>query len=309
MLLLNKPAGIVIHPTYKHVDGDTLWDALLAYLADQPTEEWTPPTLPDELAWSRAPEHVRVLLRQVRQDRLIREEGPLPRPCLLHRLDKDTSGIIALARTERARRSLIHQFHDHTIVKRYLALVSPGLPTWAIPRTTFTIMRKYADGTMQASSLPASSFDLSTITPNDELILHGLLQRDPDDRRRCIVGPDGQEATTAVRVLAHQRGYSLLEARPITGRTHQIRAHLTALGYPIVGDQTYALPASEKIADIMLQRQFLHAHSLTLRRYPDQAICTFVAPLAEDLLTWLNSTIPEASGVLYANAAQPVIPT
>ncbi len=307
MLLLNKPAGIVIHPTYKHVDGDTLWDALLAYLANQQAETWTPPELADEPEWSRAPEHARVLLRQVRRERLIREEGPLPRPCLLHRLDKDTSGIVALACTERARRSLVHQFHDHTIVKRYLALVSPGSPNWAMPRTAFTVTKHDADGSAHVFSLPTSHFDLSTVTLSDELLLHGPLQRDPDDRRRCVVGPDGQEAITAVRVLTHLRGYSLLEARPITGRTHQIRAHLTALGYPIVGDQTYTLPISEPTADVMLKRQFLHAHSLTLRRYPDQALCTFVAPLADDLLTWLNHTIPEAPGAMYANTAQPIV--
>ena len=307
MLLLNKPAGIVIHPTYKHVDGDTLWDALLAYLANQQAETWTPPELADEPEWSRAPEHARVLLRQVRRERLIREEGPLPRPCLLHRLDKDTSGIVALACTERARRSLVHQFHDHTIVKRYLALVSPGSPNWAMPRTAFTVTKHDADGSAHVFSLPTSHFDLSTVTLSDELLLHGPLQRDPDDRRRCVVGPDGQEAITAVRVLAHLRGYSLLEARPITGRTHQIRAHLTALGYPIVGDQTYTLPISEPTADVMLKRQFLHAHSLTLRRYPDQTLCTFVAPLADDLLTWLNYTIPEAPGAIYANTAQTIV--
>jgi len=302
MLLLNKPAGIVMHPTYKHVDGDTLWDALLSYLAQQEVEVWTPPELADEPEWSQAPEHVRVLLRQVRYERLMREEGPLPRPCLLHRLDKDTSGIVALARTERARRFLSRQFHEHTIMKRYLAVVAAGSPDWARPRTSFTLTQTSASGQTLSWVLPDAAFDLSRVEPMEELLLCGALQRDPDDRRRCIVGSDGQEAATVVRVLAHVGGYTLLEARPVTGRTHQIRAHLAALGYPIVGDQTYSLPDSKEA--VFLERQFLHAYSLTLRRYPDNTLCTFTAPLADDLVAWLERAMPEATGVFHAYTTQ-----
>jgi 23S rRNA-/tRNA-specific pseudouridylate synthase len=75
--------------------------------------------------------------------------------------------------------------------------------------------------------------------------------------------------------------------RPVTGRTHQIRAHLAALGYPIVGDRTYGLPIADQ-----LTRQFLHAYSLTLRRYPDNTLCTFIAPLADDLATWAERYFP-----------------
>jgi 23S rRNA pseudouridine1911/1915/1917 synthase len=88
----------------------------------------------------------------------------------------------------------------------------------------------------------------------------------------------------------------------VTGRTHQIRAHLAALGYPIVGDQTYSLPDSK--GAIFLQRQFLHAYSLTLRRYPDNTLCTFIAPLADDLVAWLKRAMPEATGVFHAYTAQ-----
>jgi 23S rRNA pseudouridine1911/1915/1917 synthase len=307
LLLVNKPARVVIHPTYKHVNGDTLWDALLIQLAQQGGDNWQPPELLDEPEWSQAPAHIQEMLRQRRRERLQKEEGLLPHPCLLHRLDKDTSGVVALARTERARRYVIHQFHDHTIVKRYLAVVRPGSPDWTVPRTTFTMTRRYLDGTESPVEVVAPAFDLLTAYEAGlrEMTLRGPLQRDPDDRRRCIVGPAGQEAITMIRILAYMHGYAFLEARPITGRTHQIRAHLAALGYPIVGDQTYALPAVVGTADAALRRQFLHASSLSLRRYPDNVQCTFVAPLADDLVSWLRHHVPAGLGIFDANIALP----
>ena len=284
LLLVNKPAGLVIHPTYKHSNG-TLWDAVLAYTQQLGQDGWRPPILPDEPQWANAPADVQVMLRNLRLERLWKEEGLLPRPCLLHRLDKDTSGIVALARTERSRRHLVKQLEEHTLVKRYLAVVQQGSPNWTCPRASFTIIRQLANGQKQ----PADASFVLTNPTEDEFLLDGPLQRDPDDRRRCIVGPDGQSATTLVRVLAVERGYALLDVRPVTGRTHQIRAHLAALGYAIIGDQTYGLP-SPQTSVTALNRQFLHADSLTLRRYPDNELCTFVAPLASDLQAWLEKT-------------------
>ena len=81
LLIVNKPAGLVVHPTYKHLD-DTMWDALLAYLARQGSDGWRPPELPDEPEWARAPEHIRLMLRERRLEKIWREEGPLPRPAL-----------------------------------------------------------------------------------------------------------------------------------------------------------------------------------------------------------------------------------
>src|SRR5436190_17655645 len=147
LLLVNKPAGLVIHPTYKHSDG-TLWDALLAYTQQLGQDDWRPPELPDKPEWAAAPADVQVMLRNQRIERLWKEEGLLPRPCLLHRLDKDTSGIVALARTERSRRHLVRQFQDHSIVKRYLAVVQQGAPAWAQPRATFTIAKRSPEGSM-----------------------------------------------------------------------------------------------------------------------------------------------------------------
>ncbi|HLZ56009.1 MAG TPA: RluA family pseudouridine synthase [Ktedonosporobacter sp.] len=287
LLIVNKPAGVVIHPTYKHAD-DTMWDALLLYLEEQEQDSWQPPLLPDEPAWAGAPTPIQEMLRERRLERYWKEEGLLPRPCLLHRLDKDTSGVVALARTERSRRHITHQFYDHNIVKRYLAVVHKGAPDWAMPHTTFTVTKRFETGG-EIPIDPSSSFALAV---HDELLLDGPLQRDPADRRRCIVGPDGQPSTTLFRVLAIEHEFALLDVRPITGRTHQIRAHLAALGYAIVGDQVYAPPAEQGTPAAALTRQFLHAYSLTLRRYPDNDLHVFVAPLADDLAAWLERYCP-----------------
>ena len=288
LLIVDKPAGVVIHPTYKHTD-DTLWDALLAYTALQGRDDWQPPDLPDEPAWANAPLHVQEMLRQRRIERLWKEDGLLPRPCLLHRLDKDTSGIVALARTERSRRHIIRQFHDHSIVKRYLAVAQKGAPIWTQPGSSLTVTRRRCDG---SEVLVDPSCALSSLG-DDELVLDGPLQRDPTERRRCIVASTGQQAITVLKVLAVERDVFLLDVRPVTGRTHQIRAHLAASGYAIIGDPVYALPAENGTPEAALTRQFLHAHSLQLSRYPDHALCTFVAPLPDELTMWLENYFPQ----------------
>jgi 23S rRNA pseudouridine1911/1915/1917 synthase len=297
LLIVNKPAGVVVHPTYKHADG-TMWDALLVYLAEQGGDDWQPPDLPDEPEWSGAPEHIQVMLREKRTERLWKEGGLLARPCLLHRLDKDTSGVVAIARTELSCRHIIRQFKDHTIVKRYLAVVSEGAPDWARPRTDFRITRRQGEHREIELDIPLvlSSFQ------GDELVLDGPLQRDPGERRRCIVGPDGQNAVTILKVQAVDGPFALLEIRLVTGRTHQIRAHLAAMGYAIVGDRIYAQPAEDASPQAALGRQFLHAYCLELRRYPDNELCKFVAPLASDLQSWLEHYFPTWLGVLDASA-------
>ncbi|HAH01412.1 MAG TPA: hypothetical protein DDW33_04255 [Ktedonobacter sp.] len=291
LLIVNKPAGLVIHPTYKNADG-TMWNALLDYVEQQGPDDWQPPILSDEPEWAGAPLHIQSMLRQRRTEKQWKEDGLLPRPCLLHRLDKDTSGIVALARTEHARRHLVRQFHDHSIVKRYLAVVQKGAPVWTQPRTTFTVTRPQETVNMFQNS------DAIIFAQDDELVLDGPLQRDPDDRRRSIVGPAGQSATTLLKVLASAEPFTLLEVRLITGRTHQIRAHLAAMGYAIVGDKVYAPSAGQGTPQAMMRRQFLHAHSLELRRYPDNALSRFVAPLAEDLVFWMKNYFPTALGAI-----------
>ena len=296
ILIVNKPAGLVIHPTYKHADG-TMWDVILEYLEEHGGDDWQPPELPDKPEWAGAPVLVRSNLRKQRLERLIKEEGLLSKPCLLHRLDKDTSGVVALARTERSRRHLVRQFHEHSIVKRYLAVVQRGSPDWAKPRASFNITE------LQDENI-AVEFDLlkdDALGSEQVLILDGPLQRDPDDRRRCIVGPDGQEAQTLIKVMASKGEFLILEAQPVTGRTHQIRAHLAALGYAIVGDTVYSLTAKEGTPAAAMKRQFLHASRLEFRDYPDNQLRSFVAPLADDLRVWLEEYLPDGLDVLHAS--------
>src|SRR5713226_4277949 len=90
LLIVNKPAGLVVHPTYKH-SGDTLWDLLGAAHAEQEHDGWAPPEQEDEPGWEKAPEQVRLMLRERRLEKIRLSEGWLERPVLLHRLDKDTS--------------------------------------------------------------------------------------------------------------------------------------------------------------------------------------------------------------------------
>lgn len=300
LLIVNKPAGLVIHPTYKHVDG-TMWDAILEYLEKQGDDGWQPPELPDEPEWAGAPDQVRSMLRKQRLERLWNEEGLLPKPCLLHRLDKDTSGIVALARTERSRRHIVRQFHEHSIVKRYLAVVQRGTPDWARPHAPFKIIK----GQDEMNAIPFGPLTDIALDRENEFILDGALQRDPSDRRRCIVGPDGLEAQTIIKVMASKGEYVLLEAQLVTGRTHQIRAHLAALGYAIVGDRIYSPPAEEGTPNAAMKRQFLHAYSLEFRRYPDNQSCSFVAPLADDLHVWLEDYFPVGLDVIHASKTIP----
>ncbi|HJT57255.1 MAG TPA: RluA family pseudouridine synthase [Ktedonobacteraceae bacterium] len=295
LLIVNKPAGIVIHPTYRHADG-TMWDAILAYLEQQGSDDWQPPNLPDDPAWAKAPAHVQVMLREKRAQWYWQKEGLLNRPRLLHRLDKDTSGIVALARTERSCRHIIRQFEQHTIRKRYLAVVQKGAPEWTKPQGALKITGLLDGKPERDFDLP---FDLLSMR-NQDFMIEGSLMRDPADRRRCIVGSEGQHAATLLKVLAVEGDFGLVEARLVTGRTHQIRAHLAALGNGIVGDQTYALPAEVGTPGTALGRQFLHAYSLELRRYPDNVLCEFVAPLADDLVAWLENYFPQWSGVIDA---------
>jgi 23S rRNA pseudouridine1911/1915/1917 synthase len=296
LLIVNKPAGLVIHPTYKHADG-TMWDAILDYLEQQGGDDWQPPELPDEPGWANAPEQVQEMLREKRAERIWKEDGLLPRPCLLHRLDKDTSGVVALARTEHSRRHIIRQFHEHSIIKRYYAVVRRGAPEWSKPRAPFKLVR----GQLETDAWESNLFTDISFQGENDFILDGALQRDPADRRRCIVGPEGKQARTVVRVLASEGEFVLLEALPVTGRTHQIRAHLAAFGYAIVGDVTYALPAIAGTAEAAMKRQFLHALSLELKRYPDNALCSFVAPLANDLTGWLEHYFPAGLEVIHAS--------
>ena len=196
MLIVDKPAGLVVHPSAGHGTG-TLVNALLG----------------------RA---------EARGEPLGSIAG-VGRPGIVHRLDKDTSGLLAVAKTDDAQAALMRQFGERTVEKAYLALVRGEAPS---PR-----------GRIEAP-----------------------VGRDPRDRQRMAVVAGGRDATTEYESLAAGGGYTLLELHPLTGRTHQIRAHLAYLDLPIAGDLRYG--GGEGPGG--LPRQFLHAARLGLERPADQ---------------------------------------
>ena len=169
MLIVDKPAGLVVHPSAGHASG-TLVHALLG----------------------RA---------EARGERLGGIAG-VERPGIVHRLDKDTSGLLLVAKTDAAQASLMQQFGERAIEKEYLALVHGDAPA--------------TRGRVEAP-----------------------IGRDPRDRQRMAVVADGRDAATGYEVLAAGEGYTLLALHPFTGRTHQIRAHLAYLRLPIAGDLRY----------------------------------------------------------------------
>ena len=205
IIVLDKPAGLTVHPAPGHPSG-TLVNALLAACPD---------------------------LRGI--------AGTL-RPGIVHRLDKDTSGLMVVAKNDRAQRALQRQLKDRDVRKTYLALVR-GVPA---PR----------EGTIAAP-----------------------IGRHPKNRKKMAVVADGREATTRYRVREEIAGgqYSLLEVEPVTGRTHQIRVHLAAVGHPVVGDATYGRPSAA------VGRQFLHAHKLAFGMPLGGRTVEFESPLPADL--------------------------
>ena len=179
-------------------------------------------------------------------------EGGEERPGIVHRLDKDTSGVILVARTDPAHRHLSRQFHDRTTQKLYLALVKGDPP------------------------------DATEVT--------APLGRHPKDRKKQAVVSDGRAAHTAFRVRERWPGYALVEARPRTGRTHQIRVHLKSIGCPIVADATYGGGERLTRKDLglepdgpLLKRQALHAHRLEFEHPTSRERTTVEAPLPADM--------------------------
>ncbi len=207
IVVLNKPAGLVVHPAHGHVS-DTLVNALLA-------------RYPELRSWPA-------------------EEGF---PGLVHRLDRDTSGVLLVARTVPVRDALRAQFKAGTVRKVYLALV--------IGRPRLNRAR-----------------------------IEAPVARDERERKRmAVVSEGGREAITEYEVLEPLGNYTLVEVRPVTGRTHQIRVHLAAIGHPVVGDRVYG-PERQRLA---LDRVFLHAAELTFRHPISGDEMTFRAPLPPEL--------------------------
>lgn len=213
LVVLNKPAGLVVHPGAGHAHG-TLMNGLL---------HWDPSL------------------------------AALPRAGIVHRLDKDTTGLMVVARSERARMDLIAQLAARTVRRVYLAVVTGRVISGA-----------------------------TVIDP---------IGRDLSDRRRMAVRASGKEAVTHYRVAARYRAHSLLKCTIDTGRTHQIRVHLRHSGWPIVGDPVYGerlrIPgqaAPELIRSLRgFRRQALHAAELRFVHPASGRSMGFEAPLAPDM--------------------------
>jgi tRNA pseudouridine32 synthase/23S rRNA pseudouridine746 synthase len=192
-------------------------------------------------------------------------EAAFGRLWVVHRVDRDTSGVVVFARSAAAHRELNTQFEARDVAKVYHALVV-GVPPW------------------------------------DERQVDLPLRRDGDRRHRTVVDTRGKPSSTRLKVLERLRGHALLEALPRTGRTHQIRAHLSALGHPVLGDELYG--GEPKIAQaefsrsgegavganhILIARSALHALSITLAHPTGGETRHFSAPYPEDFSRTLSA--------------------
>ena len=217
VVVVNKPSGMVVHPGAGN-HGGTLINALLAHYAP------------------------------------IREVGEADRPGVVHRLDKETSGVLLFAKTDKAYRWLVRQFKSRDVQKTYLALVDGYPPT------------------------PTGRIEAPVV-------------RDARSRTRMAVGMQGQGRPAITEYFEIQRfsQHSQLEVHPITGRTHQIRVHLSYLGVSVVGDTLYG----RRNPSISMDRFFLHAKSLSIRLPGDRAPRTFETPLPQDLQLIINNLVKQ----------------
>ncbi len=208
LLIVDKPAGLVVHPAPGHWQG-TLVNALLA-----------------------------------RGDHYGGIAG-VARPGIVHRLDRDTSGLIMVARNDAAQASLMAQLKARRVRKTYIALVQGSVAA--------TVGR-----------------------------IEAPIGRDPKDRKRMAVVTDGRRAVTGYRVRERFSGWTMLELDLVTGRTHQIRVHLAALGHPVAGDPVYGTGTSRRGPD-GLERLFLHAWRLELVSPSTAKLVRAEAPLPAEL--------------------------
>jgi 23S rRNA pseudouridine1911/1915/1917 synthase len=214
IMVVNKPAGMVVHPAAGH-QRDTLADILLA----------RDPTIAEAV-----------------------QPGNQHRPGIVHRLDKDTSGLLIVAKTPEAMLRLARQFQEHAVTKRYLALVEGHLPL--------------AEGGIEAP-----------------------IGRDPRHRQRMtITAQRGRHAQTLFWVEQEFKGFSLVRVQIITGRTHQIRVHLAAIGHPVAGDRVYGRPQP-----LEPPRLFLHAAELQFKHPTTGQLLEYKAPLPPDLQQFLEA--------------------
>jgi 23S rRNA pseudouridine1911/1915/1917 synthase len=210
LLVIDKPAGMVVHPAPGH-SGGTLVNALLAHVPG-----------------------------------IDLDMGDEARPGIVHRLDKDTSGLIVAAKRRSAHDALSRQMASRTMLKEYLAIVT-GTP-------------RPPQGVVDAP-----------------------IARDPRDRQRMAVVAGGRTARTRYTVEEVLQGYSLVRVTLETGRTHQIRVHMASIGHPVLGDPVYGKRTLKDAARLGLRRQFLHAHRLGFTLPSSGEWREFVSPLPGDL--------------------------
>jgi 23S rRNA pseudouridine1911/1915/1917 synthase len=221
LVVLDKPPGMVVHPAAGH-DSGTLVNALLHHVKD------------------------------------LSGVGGELRPGIVHRLDRGTSGVMVVAKNDRAHQELSRQFHDREVEKEYVALV------WGVVHAGRRI------------DVP--------------------IGRDPNDRQKMSTrARRARTAVTRVTFARHFKGASLLKVAIATGRTHQIRVHLNAIGHPIVGDPVYGgvhrrVPGNLR-AVMRLERPFLHAARLAFTHPADNRRVTFESPLPPDLASVLDAIV------------------
>jgi 23S rRNA pseudouridine1911/1915/1917 synthase len=218
LVVVNKAAGMVVHPAAGHADG-TLVNALLHHIED------------------------------------LSGIGGERRPGIVHRLDRGTSGLMVVAKNDATHAELTRQFHDREVEKEYLALV------W---------------GVVQAGR----RIDVP-------------IGRDPIHRQKMSArARRARSAVTRVTRAEHMRGVTLLQVAIATGRTHQIRVHLSAIGHPIVGDRLYGGTRRHLPGDLRalkhLERPFLHAARLVFKHPSDGRRMEFTSSLPDDLQTVLD---------------------
>jgi 23S rRNA pseudouridine1911/1915/1917 synthase len=216
MLVVNKAPGMVVHPAPGHFTG-TLVNALLYHCPD------------------------------------LSGIGGVARPGIVHRLDQDTSGLIVVAKSQKAMENLVKAFASHKHIEKTYIAVCHGRPRLDSGR------------------------------------IENLIGRHPVDRKRmAIVQRNGKSAITNWKVLStpsesREKGYSLIECRIETGRTHQIRVHMASLGTPVIGDKQYGKQALDKRLPVVPARQMLHAWRLTLWHPVESRQMTFTAPIPTDM--------------------------
>ena len=224
LLLVNKPTGLVVHPAPGHKNG-TLVNALLHYCKD------------------------------------LKGIGGRERPGLVHRLDKDTSGVLIIAKSDPVHRHLSNQFKLHTINRVYIALIH---------------------GVMKKNS---GIIDLP-------------IGRDTKDRKKISIKTvKPKHAITHFKVIRRYSDATLIELKPETGRTHQLRVHLSHLHYPVAGDKTYGGRGYGKLGRTKIDRLMLHAMKLGFIHPQTGEYMEFEAPIPEEMKGVLDIKFKEVNRV------------